>query len=300
MDGTGRLEVRRGLGISRPDQPIGRPLRHDLPAVRSGAGSQVDQPIGRANRRLVVLDHHHAVSGISQVLQAEDEAVGVARMQPTRRLVQNIASADQSRRRFAPPGGPVAARRRRACRPAGPGPDSQAHSLQEAQSAQDLLHQGRTDASRGGANSRATKYAAASSMVISSSRASSDRRGSSPALRTQPGAAASRAGLVHAEGVEVRLLASVFASIKRGVQVRVQALREFDDRCLWPFGQGVDRPIFVPLQERRQIGESGRRTLPRRPRHRRAVSSDRGSRGPRRKPDGSPSLRTPGRPPWDC
>ncbi len=85
----------------------GRPLRHDPPAVQAGAGTHVDQPIGAAHDRLVVLDDQHAVAAALQLPQGVDQPLVVARVQADRRLVEHVAHADQRRSRC-----PVASRMR--------------------------------------------------------------------------------------------------------------------------------------------------------------------------------------------
>ena len=75
----------------------GVPCGDDPPAVAARAGPKVDQPIGTAHDRLVVLDDQDRVAAALQVLQGLDQALVVAGMQPDRRLVEHVAYADQPR-----------------------------------------------------------------------------------------------------------------------------------------------------------------------------------------------------------
>ncbi len=50
-----------------------RALRHDLAAVRAGAGADVDHVIGRANGVFVVLDDDHGVADVAQVFQRAEQ-----------------------------------------------------------------------------------------------------------------------------------------------------------------------------------------------------------------------------------
>jgi hypothetical protein len=74
-----------------------RPLGHNLPAALAGAGSHVDQPIGRAHQRLVVLHNQHGVALLLQLAKRLDQPLIVARVQTDRRLVENVKHADESR-----------------------------------------------------------------------------------------------------------------------------------------------------------------------------------------------------------
>ena len=52
----------------------GVPLRDDLAAVRAGAGPHVDEVVGGAHHRLVVLDDEHRVAEVAQARQGADQA----------------------------------------------------------------------------------------------------------------------------------------------------------------------------------------------------------------------------------
>ena len=65
------------------------------PPLTPGPGPEIDEPVGRAHRVLVVLDDDHGVAQVAQPLQGGDQAVVVARVQADRRLVEDVEHADQ-------------------------------------------------------------------------------------------------------------------------------------------------------------------------------------------------------------
>ncbi len=73
------------------------PCRDDVAAVHAGAGSHVDDVVGRADHVLVVLDDEHRVAEVAQVLQRVDQPVVVALVQADRRLVEHVHDAGQAR-----------------------------------------------------------------------------------------------------------------------------------------------------------------------------------------------------------
>ena len=99
-----------GMGIwRRPDRyapvrlfssaatPSGVPAAHDLAAMLARARAQIDQPIGRVHRLLVVLDHQHRVAQVAQVAERADQPGVVALVQADARLVQDVEHAHQLR-----------------------------------------------------------------------------------------------------------------------------------------------------------------------------------------------------------
>ncbi len=56
---------------------------------------QVDQPVGRADGGLVMLDHHEAVPLVTELYQARQEFAGITGMQAGGRFVEDVADADQ-------------------------------------------------------------------------------------------------------------------------------------------------------------------------------------------------------------
>ena len=75
---------------SRVGQAAGRALVDDAAAATSGVGAYVDQMVGRADYLLVVLYDDHRVADVAQAAEHTDQAVGVARMEPDARLVENV------------------------------------------------------------------------------------------------------------------------------------------------------------------------------------------------------------------
>ena len=86
------------------------------PPWRPGAGADVDQPVGGAQRGLVVLDDDDGVAARRAARSsAPSRRAVVARVQADRRLVEHVEHALQAARRAAPRAGCAAPRRPRAC-----------------------------------------------------------------------------------------------------------------------------------------------------------------------------------------
>ena len=103
---------RARLGEDRLERPIG----DDLAAVLPRPGPDVDDPVGRPDRLLVVLDDEHRVAEVAKPRQRRDQLGVVALVKPDRRLVEDVEDAHQRRpdlRRQADPLG-LAARQRHA------------------------------------------------------------------------------------------------------------------------------------------------------------------------------------------
>ena len=73
------------------------PAVDDLAAVLAGAGTDVDDPVGLADRLLVVLDDDHRVAEVAQPGERVDQPPVVALVQPDRRLVEHVQRADEAR-----------------------------------------------------------------------------------------------------------------------------------------------------------------------------------------------------------
>ena len=71
------------------------PDADDLAAVLAGAGADVDDPVGGADRLLVVLDDDQRVAEVAQLRQRADQLVVVALVQADRRLVEDVQHAHQ-------------------------------------------------------------------------------------------------------------------------------------------------------------------------------------------------------------
>ena len=72
----------------------------DAPALGAGARPQIDQVVGGADQRLLVLHHHHRVAPVAQAEQRPGQRLAVARVQAHRRLVQHVADPAQVRRQL--------------------------------------------------------------------------------------------------------------------------------------------------------------------------------------------------------
>src|SRR5690606_30450864 len=74
---------------------------HDPSALRSGAGSEVDDVIGGQDGVSLVLDADHRVSDVAHLLEDLDEPVVVALMEADARLVQHVDHARELRSHLA-------------------------------------------------------------------------------------------------------------------------------------------------------------------------------------------------------
>ena len=72
-------------------------LGDDLAAVLAGAGTDVDDPVGRADRLLVVLHDQQRVAQVAQPREGGDQLGVVALVQPDGRLVEDVQHAHQAR-----------------------------------------------------------------------------------------------------------------------------------------------------------------------------------------------------------
>ncbi len=69
---------------------------HDLPAVLARSGSDVDDPVGRPDGVLVMLDDDQGVAEILQPDQGFDQPLVVSLVQPDGRLVQDVEDANET------------------------------------------------------------------------------------------------------------------------------------------------------------------------------------------------------------
>ena len=83
----------RGLVLH---QPLDRPRVHDVAAVLAGAGADVDDPVGRGDGVLVVLDDDQGVAEVAQPGQRGDQPPVVALVQADARLVEHVEHPDQA------------------------------------------------------------------------------------------------------------------------------------------------------------------------------------------------------------
>ena len=73
-----------------------RALRDDVAAVHAGAGADVDDIVGLADRVLVMLDDDDRIAEIAQVHERLQQALVVALVQADRGLVEHVEHADQT------------------------------------------------------------------------------------------------------------------------------------------------------------------------------------------------------------
>ena len=69
---------------------------HDGAAVHAGARTDVDDPVGRADRVLVVLDDDERVAEVAEGDERVDEATVVALVEPDARLVEHVEHAREA------------------------------------------------------------------------------------------------------------------------------------------------------------------------------------------------------------
>ena len=74
---------------------VERALGDEVAAARPRLRAEVDDPVGGAHHRLVVLDDEHGVAEVAQALERGDQAVVVRRVQADGRLVADVEHAHQ-------------------------------------------------------------------------------------------------------------------------------------------------------------------------------------------------------------
>ena len=82
-----RLAGVRSLDL---DDFRGRAGRDQLSAGAAPFRSQIDHPVGRFHHVQIVLDHQHGVAGVDEVVQHLQQQLDVGKVQPGRRLVEQI------------------------------------------------------------------------------------------------------------------------------------------------------------------------------------------------------------------
>ena len=175
----------------------GRALGDDLAPVLAGAGAEVDDVVGGADRALVVLDDDHRVAEVAQALERADQLLVVALVQADRGLVEDVEHARPGSSRSASRAGSAAPRRPRAWSRRARATGSRCRRCRGSAGA-------RRSRARRGARSRARSRSARARSIHSSAAprrelrvlvdvepADRDRE----ALGPQPGAVARRAGL---------------------------------------------------------------------------------------------------------
>src|SRR5665811_339913 len=89
-------KVLAGDGVFRRQQILDRPRDDDLTAVLAGTGTNVNDPVGGADRVLVVFDHDERIAEVAQPLQRLDQPMVVPLVQSDRRLVQDVKHPDET------------------------------------------------------------------------------------------------------------------------------------------------------------------------------------------------------------
>ncbi len=128
------LSERRGFALEVPrrdrsrggGEPTGRRGGHDRAAVGAGPRPEVDDPVGRADHRLVVLDDQHAVAHLLEPTQARDQPLRCRADAARPSARPGCSRPPPVPSRAVPPAAPAGARRPRACRSPGPATGSRA------------------------------------------------------------------------------------------------------------------------------------------------------------------------------
>src|SRR5262245_46751956 len=88
-----RLEELPGITALLAHQVLRRPCGDDLAAAVAAFGAEVDDPVGGLDHLEIVLDHHHGVAALNELVQHIEELGDVVEMQPGGGLVENIERA---------------------------------------------------------------------------------------------------------------------------------------------------------------------------------------------------------------
>ena len=118
---------------------FGRALGDDMPAMHAGARPHIDDPVGGADRLLVVLDDDDRVAEVAQPLQGREQAPVVALVQSDRRLVQHVEHPGQPRADLRGQPDALALAARQCARSARQGQVFEPDILQKAEPLVDLL-----------------------------------------------------------------------------------------------------------------------------------------------------------------
>ncbi len=92
-DASGARKILSGQGRRIPLHLVYSAGSYHFAAVGAGAGTYVDDVVGRPDGLLVVLHHDEGIAQIAQVFQRSNEARVVALVEPDGRLVQNVEHA---------------------------------------------------------------------------------------------------------------------------------------------------------------------------------------------------------------
>ncbi len=90
-------EIAAGDGLRLAQHRVVGAGEKQLAAEFAGAGAEIDDRIGGFDRVGIVLDDQNRVAEVAQRFEDVDQALGVARMQTDRRLVEHVERADEMR-----------------------------------------------------------------------------------------------------------------------------------------------------------------------------------------------------------
>ena len=130
--------------LSRQAVGVGHHLRrrtggHHLPAQLSGAGTDVDEPVGGAHGVLIVLHHDQGVAQIPEAAQRGQQLVVIPLVQADGRLIQNIQHTHQAAADLGGKADTLALAAGQGTGCTGQGEIAQSHGLQKAQPCPDFL-----------------------------------------------------------------------------------------------------------------------------------------------------------------
>ena len=97
--GHGSLAAEEGArdGARLREDGLERPVRDDLAAVLPRPGPDVDHPVGRPDRLLVVLHDEDRVAEVAEARERRDQLRVVALVEADRGLVEDVQDAHQRR-----------------------------------------------------------------------------------------------------------------------------------------------------------------------------------------------------------
>src|SRR5215831_18512177 len=90
------LKVLPRIAFLRLGHVLWRAARHDASARVTALRPHVDDPVGSLDDFQVVLDHHHGVAGVCQLVQHFEQLRYIVEVQPRGWLVQNVQGAPRS------------------------------------------------------------------------------------------------------------------------------------------------------------------------------------------------------------
>ena len=86
-------EVLAGEGGALGDEIGGWALEDDPAAVVTGAGAEVDDPVGVRHDRLMVLDDDDGLAGVDEPVEQREQVLDVGEVEARGRLVEDVDAA---------------------------------------------------------------------------------------------------------------------------------------------------------------------------------------------------------------